>query len=72
MKFIISEHTYMYGFTHQRLCCMFVLGYTVLFCNSIGYCVNNISKIRGYIFGYLRSKVKLKKYNILVYSNVLI
>ena len=31
MKFIISEHIYIYGFTHQRLCCMFVLGYTMLY-----------------------------------------
>ena len=30
MKFIISEHIYIYGFTHLRLCCMFVLGYAVL------------------------------------------
>ena len=30
MTFLFSEHIYMYGFTHQRLCCMLVLGYTVL------------------------------------------
>ena len=29
MKFIISEHIYIYHL-HIRLCCMFILGYTVL------------------------------------------
>ena len=31
MTFLFSEHIlYIYEFTHQILCCMFVLGYTVL------------------------------------------
>ena len=44
---------YIYGFTHQRLCCMFVLGYTVLsWCNFSSTGVLNLMYLWTLLFGH--------------------